>query len=56
MDQYFRPLIMNAGENMKDIPIEVLRRLHHLGYLTVFGAKVWTAAHSENWRIREAAV
>jgi len=55
LDQYFRPLIVNAGEPMKDIPVEVLRRLHHLGYLNIFGAKVWTAAHSENWRIREAA-
>ena len=55
LDQYFRPLIVNAGEPMKDVPIEVLRRLHHLGYLTVFGARVWTAAHSEHWRIREAA-
>lgn len=55
LDLYFRPLISNAGENLPDIAVEILRRLHHLGYLTVFGARVWTAIHSENWRHREAA-
>ena len=39
---------------MVDIPLELLRRLHSLGYLTVLGAKVWTGIHSESWRIREA--
>jgi len=55
LDLYFRPLLANAGEQLKDIPLEVLRRLQHLGYLNVFGARLWTAAYSENWRIREAA-
>jgi len=55
LDLYFRPLLAGAGEQLKDIPLEVLRRLQHLGYLNVFGARLWTAAYSENWRIREAA-
>ena len=55
LELYFKPLILGAGENVKEINIEILRRLHHLGYLTVFGAKIWTSAHNENWRVREAA-
>ena len=55
LELYFKPLLAHAGEKLKDIPLEVLRRLQHLGYLNVFGAQLWTAAYSENWRIREAA-
>ena len=35
--------------------IEELRRLDHLQFLTVFGARIWTAIHTSNWRHREAA-
>ena len=55
LELYFKPLILGAGENVKEINIEILRRLHHLGYLTIFGAKIWTSAHNEHWRVREAA-
>jgi centrosomal protein CEP104 len=55
LELYFRPLIINVGEKVPDIPPEVFRRLHSLGYLTIFGAKIWAAVHSENWRHREAA-
>lgn len=36
---YFKPLIVNTGDKLEDIPAEMLRRLYNLGYLTVFGAK-----------------
>ena len=55
LDLYLKPLVAKTGENVPDIPAELLRRLYSLGYLTVFGAKVWSAIHSENWRIREAS-
>jgi centrosomal protein CEP104 len=55
LELYFKPLLNNAGESLKEINVEVLRRLHHLGYLTVFGARVWTGMHNESWRVREAA-
>jgi len=35
--------------------IEELRRLDHLGFLTIFGARIWTAIQGENWRHRAAA-
>jgi len=35
--------------------IEELRRLDHLGFLTIFGARIWTGIHVPNWRHREAA-
>jgi len=35
--------------------IEKLRRLDHLHFLTIFGARVWTAIHVTNWRHRECA-
>ena len=47
-------MLAQAGEKIQDIPIEILRRLHQLGYLNVFGARAWTGIHSESWRIREA--
>ncbi|KRX06659.1 Armadillo-type fold [Pseudocohnilembus persalinus] len=55
LELYFKPLISQTGGTVEDVPAEILRRLYNLGYLTVFGAKVWTAIHSENWRHREAA-
>jgi len=33
----------------------VLRRLHQLGYLNIFGARAWTGISGESWRIREAS-
>ncbi|CAD8106995.1 unnamed protein product [Paramecium primaurelia] len=54
LELYLNPLLAQAGEKMVDIPLEILRRLHQLGYLTVFGAKAWTGIHSDSWRIREA--
>lgn len=55
LESYLKPLISKTGENIPEVPAEVLRRLHNMGYLTVFGAKLWSAVHSENWRLREAA-
>lgn len=55
LELYFKPLISNTGTQVEDIPAEMLRRLYNLGFLTVFGAKVWNAIYSENWRHREAA-
>lgn len=55
LEMYLKPLLSGVGENVPSIPAEVLRRLHQLGYLTVFGVKLWSAIHSENWRHREAA-
>ena len=55
LELYLRPLLANAGEKVLDIPAEVLRRLYNMHYLTIFGAKCWTAVNSENWRHREAA-
>jgi centrosomal protein CEP104 len=56
LEAHLNPLIQKSGDKIPEIPTEVLRRLHNLGYLTVFGSKVWSALHAENWRIREAAV
>lgn len=50
-----KPLLSNAGVKVPEIPAEILRRLQNLGYLTVFGARVWCCIHSDNWRLREAA-
>ena len=38
MELYFKPLL--ASVKVPVIPAEILRRLHNLGYLTVFGARV----------------
>ena len=34
----------------------MLRKYEQLNYLDVLGARIWVAAHSENWRQRAAAV
>ncbi|KAM3136863.1 hypothetical protein pb186bvf_011122 [Paramecium bursaria] len=54
LELYLNPLLNSAGDKITDIPLEILRRLHQLGYLTVFGARAWTGIHSESWRVREA--
>lgn len=56
LEMYLKPLLTAAGEKVPEISSEILRRLYHLGYLQVFGAKCWCAIYSENWRHREAAV
>ena len=58
MEQWFRPLMMDAGGKLDTDDaglIEELRRLDHLGFLTIFGARIWTAIQGENWRHRAAA-
>lgn len=54
LEPYVNPMLHSAGEKLVDIPIEILRRLHQLGYLNVFGARAWIGIHGESWRIREA--
>ena len=58
MEQFFRPLLIKAGGKLDTEDaglIEELRRLDHLHFLTIFGARIWTAIHTKNWRHREAA-
>jgi len=55
LELYFKPLLAGIGEKLGEFNVEILRRLWHRGYLTIFGARVWNAIHSENWRHREAA-
>lgn len=35
---------------------ELLRRYEQMELLDILGARIWVAAHSENWRQRAAAV
>ena len=55
LDIYFKPLFANIGDKSCDHNVELLRRLFNMGYLTVFGARVWCAIYCDNWRHREAA-
>lgn len=55
LELYFKPLLAGIGEKLSECNVEILRRLWHKGYLTIFGARVWNAINSENWRHREAA-
>ena len=55
LELYFKPLLAGIGEKLPECSVEILRRLWHKGYLTIFGARVWMAINSENWRHREAA-
>jgi centrosomal protein CEP104 len=50
--------MMKAGGKLDNTDaglIEELRRLDHLHFLTIFGARIWTGIHVTNWRHREAA-
>lgn len=55
LELYFKPLLAGIGEKLGECNVEILRRLWHKGYLTIFGARIWNAINSENWRHREAA-
>ena len=55
LELYFKPLLSGIGEKLGECNVEILRRLYHKGFLTIFGARVWNAINSENWRHREAA-
>lgn len=55
LELYLKPLLSGVGEKLTECNIEILRHLWNKGYLTVFGARIWNAIHSENWRHREAA-
>ena len=55
LELYLKPLLAGIGEKLGECNVEILRRLWHKGYLTIFGARIWNAINSENWRHREAA-
>lgn len=55
LELYLKPLLAGVGEKLTECNIEILRHLWNKGYLTIFGARIWNAIHSENWRHREAA-
>jgi len=56
LNSYFLPLLSKTGDHVPEMPTEIFRRLHNLGYLTIFGAKIWSCINSENWRLREASL
>lgn len=55
MEKYIKPLIGEFGASYLGDP-ELLRKYEQLEYLDILGARIWIAAHSENWRQRAAAV
>lgn len=59
MDSILRREISKLGgrdTNYMDwIQVETLRMLHERGILKIFGAKLWSSVHSEDWRVRHAA-
>jgi hypothetical protein len=56
LEPFLIPLLKQAGGNIQNLDIEVLRRAYTDGTLTVTGVKAWNALHSEAWRHREASV
>lgn len=55
MEKHIKPLLSEFGPGFLGDP-DLLRRYEQLEYLDVLGARIWIAAHSENWRQRQAGV
>ena len=52
---YLDPLLRQIGGNIQALETDTLRRALSDGTLTVCGAKLWNAIHSDTWRHREAS-